>query len=191
MLQNILNGKSTWVQVMVWCHQTTSQYLSQCWPSSMVPLGHTGLMHQQWSSISGTNHQDVLRHFMFNCYEDTWKFVLIFCYFPALVMQVVKSCLMENKDLFIIYGQCHGCWWPGVARSQGISSHSIVLPPHTSIFSIKELTWVKALFAVTRGPFYWHGLTLIPTWISYHMSRKVWVEITYPFPNFNGCTIGV
>ena len=41
------------------------------------------------------------------------------------------------------------------------------------------------------GPFYWHGLTLIPAWISNHMPSKVWGEITYPFPNFNGCTVEV
>ena len=39
--------------------------------------------------------------------------------------------------------------------------------------------------------FYYHGLTLIPAWISNHMSSKVWDEITYPFPNFNGCTVEV
>ena len=39
------------------------------------------------------------------------------------------------------------------------------------------------------GPFHWHGLILISTWISYHNHYKVWEEITYPFPNFNGCTI--
>ena len=26
----------------------------------------------------------------------------------------------------------------------------------------------------TRGPFYHHGLTLIPAWIGNHMHRKVW-----------------
>ena len=41
------------------------------------------------------------------------------------------------------------------------------------------------------GPFYKHGLTLIPAWISNHMSSKVWDEITYPFPNFNGCPVEV
>ena len=41
----------------------------------------------------------------------------------------------------------------------------------------------------TRGPFYHHGLTLMPSWISNHMPRKVWAEITYPFPNFNCCTV--
>ena len=36
-----------------------------------------------------------------------------------------------------------------------------------------------------------HGLTLISAWISNHNHYKVWEEITYPFPNFNGCTIEV
>ena len=38
---------------------------------------------------------------------------------------------------------------------------------------------------------YWHGLTLIPAWISNHMLSKVWDEITYPYPNFNGRTVEV
>ena len=40
-------------------------------------------------------------------------------------------------------------------------------------------------------PFYQHGLTLIPTWISNHIPSKVWDGITYPFPNFNGATVEV
>ena len=35
------------------------------------------------------------------------------------------------------------------------------------------------------------ALTLIPAWITYHMPGKVCDEITYPFPNFNGCTVEV
>ena len=42
-----------------------------------------------------------------------------------------------------------------------------------------------------RAPFYNHGLNLIPPWISNHMSCNVWEEITYPFLNFNGCTVEV
>ena len=42
------------------------------------------------------------------------------------------------------------------------------------------------LFENTRG--HLHGLILILTWISNHMPSHVWDEITYPFPNFNGCT---
>ena len=42
-----------------------------------------------------------------------------------------------------------------------------------------------------RGPFYQHGLTLIPAWISNHIHYKMWDEITYPFLNFNGATVEV
>ena len=37
----------------------------------------------------------------------------------------------------------------------------------------------------TRAPLYWHGLTLILTWISNYIHYKVQDEIAYPFPNFN------
>ena len=42
---------------------------------------------------------------------------------------------------------------------------------------------------VSWDPFYKHGLTLIPAWISNHTSSKVWDEITYPILNFNGWTV--
>ena len=38
------------------------------------------------------------------------------------------------------------------------------------------------------GPFYEHGLTLIPALISNYIHYGVWNEITYPFLNFNGAT---
>ena len=33
--------KSTLIQVMAWCHQATSHYLSQCWPRFKSPYGVT------------------------------------------------------------------------------------------------------------------------------------------------------
>ena len=41
------------------------------------------------------------------------------------------------------------------------------------------------------GHFYWHGLTLIPVWISSYINNKVWEELTYPYLNFNGATVEV
>ena len=35
------DNQSTLVQVMAWCHQATSHYLSQCWPRSLWPYGVT------------------------------------------------------------------------------------------------------------------------------------------------------
>ena len=51
----------------------------------------------------------------------------------------------------------------------------------------KEVTVTVA----TIGHFYQHGITLIPAWISNHMPSRVWHEITYPFLNFNCCTVEV
>ena len=38
---------------------------------------------------------------------------------------------------------------------------------------------------------YKYGLTLIPAWVSNCIHYKVWDEITYPFLNFNSCTVEV
>ena len=53
---DLTDGKSTLVQVMAWCRQATSHYLSQCWHRSMSPYGITRpqwvliFLHQQpWS----------------------------------------------------------------------------------------------------------------------------------------------
>ena len=42
---NLPDNKSTLVQVMAWCCQATSHYLSQCWPRSMSP---NGITRPQW-----------------------------------------------------------------------------------------------------------------------------------------------
>ena len=41
--------KSTLVQVMAWCRQATSHYLSQCWPKSLSPYG---VPRPQWANSS-------------------------------------------------------------------------------------------------------------------------------------------
>ena len=41
MPQNITDDKSTLVQVIAWCRQATSHYLSQCWPKSLSPYNVT------------------------------------------------------------------------------------------------------------------------------------------------------
>ena len=42
---DFIDDQSTLVQVMAWCHQATSHYLSQCWPRSLLPYGIT---RPQW-----------------------------------------------------------------------------------------------------------------------------------------------
>ena len=45
MSQDLTDDKSTLVQVMAWCRQATSHYLSQCWLSSLSPYG---VARPQW-----------------------------------------------------------------------------------------------------------------------------------------------
>ena len=47
MPEDLTNGYPTLFQVMAWCHQAASHYLSQCWPDLchyMVWLGQNGSM---------------------------------------------------------------------------------------------------------------------------------------------------
>ena len=47
--------KSTLVQVMAWCRQATSQYLSQCWPRSLLLYGVT---RPQWVNMHKLRSND-------------------------------------------------------------------------------------------------------------------------------------
>ena len=48
---DLTEDKSTVVQVMAWCRQATSHYLSQCWPRSLPPYGVT---RPQWCNTLAT-----------------------------------------------------------------------------------------------------------------------------------------
>ena len=61
---DLTDDKSTLVQVMAWCRQATSHYLSQCWPRSMSPNGVT---RPQWVNSSHTYLYWCLRNFFCNC----------------------------------------------------------------------------------------------------------------------------
>ena len=61
MPQDLTNVKSTLVQVMAWCRQATSHYLSQCWPRSMSPNGITRL---QWVKETSCLHSVVKCEFI-------------------------------------------------------------------------------------------------------------------------------
>ena len=55
-------------------------------------------------------------------------------------------------------------------------------------YTMNEPNWMRNTH--TRGPFYEHGLTLIPIRISKHMPSEVW-KITYPFPNFSDVAVKI
>ena len=67
---DLTNDKSTLVQVMAWCRQATSHYLSQCWPRSMPSYGVT---RPQWVNSSPPGQDD--RHIQMHFHE--WKFCIL------------------------------------------------------------------------------------------------------------------
>ena len=53
--QNLTNQKLALVQIMAWCHQAASYYLSQCWPRSMWLYG---VSRPQFCILCDLNHGD-------------------------------------------------------------------------------------------------------------------------------------
>ena len=53
---DLTDDKSTLVQVMAWCRQATSHYLSQCWPRSMSP---NGVGRPQWVNLHSKQQYDI------------------------------------------------------------------------------------------------------------------------------------
>ena len=61
------------------------------------------------------------------------------------------------------------------ARTFSLTHYEFHADCHVHIFWFQESN--------SRSLFYWHGLTLISTWISNYMHYKVWDEIAYQFRN--------
>ena len=74
--------------------------------------------------------------------------------------QVLEMCPQVIKDLPILHGQYHGCWWPGDARSQGIKKHNIglvkprELGPHTLRVKRCELGSIQWPTGLMNIPWY-------------------------------------
>ena len=81
----LTDDKSTLVQVMAWCRQATSHYLSQCWPRSMLPYDVTRPQrvksHLCNSFEDGTTIDFIYRCPVFKWVSEawlTWQVTLIF-----------------------------------------------------------------------------------------------------------------
>ena len=59
---NLIDDKSTLVQVMAWCHEATSHYQNQCWWSSMMPCGTTTWTNVDqvlWCYLAPLGHKEL------------------------------------------------------------------------------------------------------------------------------------
>ena len=79
-------------------------------------------------------------------------------------------------------------WWRRIIENFSVLP-VFCLPPITNGFLSQRVDNTKPFDTIC--PFYYHGLTLIPAWISNYTDYNVRDEITYPFLNFNGATVEV
>ena len=74
MSQDFTDDQSTLVQVMAWCRQATSHYLSQCWPRSLSPYDVT---RPQWVNTS-SDYQAANMSTLFPCQYSQVPFIMWF-----------------------------------------------------------------------------------------------------------------
>ena len=86
--------------------------------------------------------------------------------------------------LFTIIGQ----WCFLINNHAFLSKKSFCFDPNSNgIGSSTKLTMITNCSCNGKGPLSLTRINLITAWTRNHMSRKVWDEIVYAHPNFNGC----
>ena len=125
--------ESTLVQVMAWCHQAASHYLSRCWPRSMSPYGIT---RSQWVNMQDCSF---VIFFLQNAH-DRWPINWWF-------MKCIKNQIWSIIYLFIfltINDHAHSSgflvfcsWWSGAG--QIYSYHSGLLRRHWGSQSMRPV----------------------------------------------------
>ena len=154
-----VNSKSALFQAMIWCCISTVHgwYL----PTLCLQMLSHRLVPEHQKAQRWHPHR-----FIFTC-----VFTNIFANIltsdnknGCQGLRLIKTYFMFVTDLRLLH-HMH-------VRFQWIFPPSIS-PPATQCMSSINI----------RGTFYYHGLSLIPAWISNHMTSKVCDEITYLFPN--------
>ena len=143
MPQDITDDASTLVQVMAWCHQATSHYLSQCWLKSLSPRGVTRPQWVKNSLFDVKNFKTLWYHhcfyevpgFVFLIYDDCFLYCawqpLIRCFWYVKSWKsFLSSYLMENKW----FSMKIKAWFLFTTKEREV----ICL---IMIFSINEATW--------------------------------------------------
>ena len=103
-----------------------------------------------------------------NHFAETWKYVCIFYHFSTLWWhRLLKSFLMEDKDMFSLHSQHRGCWSPAKQRAMA-SGDRVLTYFRRRLQGSFSLTWIN----------------LNPS-----IHYKMWDEIIHLFSNFNGAIV--
>ena len=123
------DDQSTLVQVMAWCHQATSHYLSQCWPRSLSPYGITRPQWVNCQTLKGKSFWEanffVIDSIISCLYDDKVSIMTTFCFQRNIsrwtilddVIQFIKvTCNHWYQVKLKVNHQYCACWWPSTFR---------------------------------------------------------------------------
>ena len=101
MLKNTFDYRSTLVQVMTWCLQATSHYMSHCWPRNMSQSLFLGLYWLTTKKSSNLHFTGPL------CWEATfftmdsphkWSVIQKVCPYNDIIMEaIIPHCCKHNQ----------------------------------------------------------------------------------------------
>ena len=130
---DLTDDKSTLVQVMAWCRQATSHYLSQCWPRSLSPYGVT---RPQWIKFVSTSCETPIRWMPQNTFDD-----------KSTLYQVMG---WHHQATSHYLSQC----WPRPLLPYDIARHNELhfLCIKWVIFALLTQVWPAVLRRRTRNP---------------------------------------
>ena len=165
-------------------------------------------MNSSWCYSPETPNLGQIRRFLEPCDLEIWRMTLknhmapLLCYGQKIPFIKLLGRSLKNGRLTVGWRTDErtrdnkpGTAWYRLRFTDSVSSeaikhiHDYINSGYNDLITIKELHDV--MLPVCCSHIYWHGLTLIPAWISNYMPRKVWDKITYPFLNSNGCTVEV
>ena len=100
LLLDLSDDKSTLVQVMAWCRQATSHYLSHCWPKPMSSYGVNG---PQWVRAQNTKVNIAFTFIIISFNVSFWTLWNAINIVNTECVQVFLNILLKNVKINLIY----------------------------------------------------------------------------------------
>ena len=130
---NLADDKSTLVQVMAWCRQAKSHYLSQWWPRSMSPYGIT---RSQWGKDLSLMVPYIVGAEVWRCYgvNSLWPSDTIWQQRSGLPLAHVMACCLTAPSHYL--NQC----WLIISEVQSNTPGANELSKITRCIAMRDLT---------------------------------------------------
>ena len=109
---DLIDDKSTMVQVMAWCSEATSHYLSQCWLRSMLPYGSVN--RPQWVKC-----QCLFDAMTSNSCVTSYEQNVIYCYFLITISYIslrYGQIFFINTYIMYIFQAGRTIIWSNITR---------------------------------------------------------------------------